>query len=154
VNWKDLVDVLDRQVSVGSITTYSEVSRWAYGKPHWDRPVRSMINCARNKGFQAVTNRVVGFDGKLAILPDGSDQQRQQLLSEGVPFTADGRVDLTVNSPVVLGQNSGEESAASSQIVHGAYRNYRHHSINVAVQRPCYGSNVFGGVSRSLQDAE
>jgi alkylated DNA nucleotide flippase Atl1 len=108
VNWKDLVDALEQQVSAGSITTYFEVSRWAYGKPHLDRPVRSMINCARKKGFQAVTNRVVGFGGKLAILPDGSDQQWQQLLREGVPFTTDGRVDLTVNPPVVLGQKGGE----------------------------------------------
>ena len=102
MNWKDLVGLLEQQVSVGSVTTYGEVGRWAYGKSHWDRPVRSMINCARNNGYQAVTNRVVGFGGKLAILPDGSNQQRQQLLSEGVPFTADGRVDLTKIVPVVL----------------------------------------------------
>jgi hypothetical protein len=45
---------------------------------------------------------VVGVDGKLADLPEGTDQQRQQLIAEGVPFTADGRVDFGLTSPVEL----------------------------------------------------
>ena len=49
-----------------------------------------------------MTNHVVGTDGKLANLPDGSEQQKRQLLGEGIPFTADGRVDLNRISPVEL----------------------------------------------------
>lgn len=79
MNWKDLVNVLERQVSAGSVTTYSEVSRWAYGKPNRNQPVRTLLVGTRNHGYQILTNRVVGADGKLADLPDGSGQQRQQL---------------------------------------------------------------------------
>ncbi len=51
-----------------------------------------------------MTNRVVGVNGKLKDMPDGSDQQRRQLCAEGVPFTLDGKVDLSSISPVTLGQ--------------------------------------------------
>jgi alkylated DNA nucleotide flippase Atl1 len=107
VNWKDLVDVLERKVSAGNVTTYSEVSNWAYGVPNRNQPVRSLLVGARNHGYQKLTNRVVGADGKLAELPDGSDQQRQQLLCEGVLFDDDGRVDLTKVVPVVLRRSAG-----------------------------------------------
>ena len=101
MNWKELIDVLEQQVPTGSITTYNQVSLWAYGMPIWDRPVHRMIRCARNNGFHTLTNRVVGSGGKLAFLPDRSEQQLQ-LLNEGIPFTGDGRVDLTKVRPVVL----------------------------------------------------
>lgn len=102
MNWKDLVDVLERQVSAGGITTYSEVSSWAYGVPNRNQPVRSLLVGARNHGYQKLTNRVVGADGRLADLPDGSDQQRKQLQSEGILFAGDGIVDLTKVIPMVL----------------------------------------------------
>lgn len=37
----------------------------------------SLLMGARNQGYQKLTNRVVGADGKLADLPDGADQQRR-----------------------------------------------------------------------------
>ena len=40
------------------------------------------VSCARNNGFQKLTNKVVGFASRLADIPDGSDQQRQRLLNE------------------------------------------------------------------------
>jgi len=49
-----------------------------------------------------LTNRVVGADGKLAVLPDGSDQQRQQLLTEEISFTDDGRINFVANPTVVF----------------------------------------------------
>ena len=55
-------------------------------------------------GYQQLTNRVVGVDGKLADLHAGPDQQRLQLLNEGITFTGDGRVDLTKTIPIVLGK--------------------------------------------------
>ena len=91
VNWHDLVDVLERKVSAGSVTKYSEVSHWAYGVPNRNQPVRSLLVGARNHGYQKLTNRVVGANGKLAALPDGSDQQRRQFLTRVSHLAVDGR---------------------------------------------------------------
>ena len=102
MNWKDLVNVLERQVPAGSVTTYAQVSLWEYGVSHRNHSVRSLLVGARNHGYQQLTNRVVGVDGKLADLLAGPDQQRLQLLNEGVRFTVDGRVDLTKTIPVVF----------------------------------------------------
>lgn len=95
MKWQDLVEVLHRYVPSGSVTTYAEVSRWAYGVSNRNQPVRSLLVGAKNNGHQKLTNRVVGADGHLANLPGDNGQQRQQLVAEGIPFTADGNVDLT-----------------------------------------------------------
>src|SRR5687767_7418178 len=92
MTWKDLVYVLLRSVPAGKITTYGQVSLWAYGVSNRNQPVRSLLTGARNHGHQTLTNRVVRTNGQLADLPDGSDQQKAQLLREGVPFTHDGWV--------------------------------------------------------------
>lgn len=102
MNWQQLVEVLERQVPAGGLTTYAEVSTWGYCVPNYNQPVRSLLRGAANHGHQRLTNRVVGAEGNLADLPEGADQQRQQLLAEGVPFTADGRVDLDRITPVML----------------------------------------------------
>jgi alkylated DNA nucleotide flippase Atl1 len=102
MNWKQLVTTLGRSVPEGSVTTYAHVSRWGYGVPNKNQPVRSLLHGAGNHSHQRLTNRVVGTDGRLADLPEGSDQQRRRLLAEGVPFTADGRVDFDRISPVDL----------------------------------------------------
>jgi alkylated DNA nucleotide flippase Atl1 len=103
VDWRQLAAALDRYVSAGSVTTYAEVSLWGYGTQNYNQPVRSLLRGAANHGHQQLTNRMVRTDGRLADLPEGSDQQRHQLLGEGVPFTADGRVDFTKISPKELG---------------------------------------------------
>jgi alkylated DNA nucleotide flippase Atl1 len=102
MNWQDLVDVLQAQVPAGSVTTYAQVSLLGYKVPNRNHPVRSLLVGARNNMFQHLTNRVVGVEGELADLPDGTGQQRQQLEAEGIPFTADGRVDFTQIAPVPL----------------------------------------------------
>jgi methylated-DNA-protein-cysteine methyltransferase-like protein len=102
MNWKQLVDVLERRVPAGSVTTYAQVSLWGYGVSNLNQPVRSLLRGAGNHGHQQLTNRVVKVNGELADLPEGPDQQRQQLLAEGVPFTADRRVDFGRISPVEL----------------------------------------------------
>ncbi len=102
MNWKQLVDLLERRVPAGSVTTYAQVSLRGYGVPNKNQPVGAMLRGARNNEYRLLTNRVVGTDGKLADLPDGSDQQRRQLLAEDVLFTADGRVDFDKISPVTL----------------------------------------------------
>ena len=103
MNWKQLVTTLGYRVPVGSVTTYAQVSLWGYGVHHYNQPVRSLLTGAANHCHQRLTNRVVGTDGKLADLPNGSDQQRRQLLDEGVSFTSDGRVDFDRISPASLG---------------------------------------------------
>src|ERR671933_482319 len=102
MNWEEIVTELERRVPAGSVTTYPRVSLWGHGKPNLNQPVRSLLRGAANHGHQRLTNRVVRTDGRLAELPEGSDQQRCQLLAEGVPFTADGRVDFDRISPTKL----------------------------------------------------
>ena len=102
MDWKQLVTTLGHRVPAGSVTTYARVSLWGYGAHNYNQPVRSLLRGAANHGHQRLTNRVVGTDGRLADLPEGSDRQKRQLLDEGVPFTPDGRVDFGRISPVAL----------------------------------------------------
>lgn len=69
---------------------------------NYNQPVHSLLRGAANHGHQRLTNRVVGADGRLADLPEGPNQQRRQLLDEGIPFTLDGKVDFDRISPVML----------------------------------------------------
>jgi alkylated DNA nucleotide flippase Atl1 len=103
VDWRQLVTALGRHVPAGSVTTYARVSLWGYGTRNYNQPVRSLLRGAANHGHQRLTNRVVGTDGRLADLPEGPDQQRRQLLEEGIPFTGDGRVDFVRIFPRDLG---------------------------------------------------
>lgn len=102
MDWKQLVTTLGHRVPAGSVTTYAQVSLWGYGVHNYNQPVRSLLRGAANHGHQRLTNRVVGANGRLADLPEGPDQQRRQLLDEGIPFTLDGRVDFDRVSPVML----------------------------------------------------
>jgi alkylated DNA nucleotide flippase Atl1 len=102
MDWRQLVDELNRSVPSGSVTTYAEVSLWGYGTRNYNQPVRSLLRGAANHGHRQLTNRVVKTDGRLADLPEGPDQQRRQLVNEGVPFAADGSVDFDRVVPVRL----------------------------------------------------
>src|SRR5215210_5351743 len=103
MDWKQLVTALGHRVPAGCVTTYAQVSLWGYGVHNYNQLVRSLLRGAANHGHQRLTNRVVRTDGRLADLPEGADQQRRQLLDEGIPFTTDGRVDFGRISPVTLG---------------------------------------------------
>jgi alkylated DNA nucleotide flippase Atl1 len=107
MKWQDLVVVLARHVPAGKITTYAEVSEWGYGRRTLNQPVRSLLRGALNNGFGELTNRVVGSDGELADLPEGSEQQRRQLEAEGISFNTAGAVDLRAHRPVVLANGAG-----------------------------------------------
>ena len=102
MDWKQLATTLGYRVPARSVTTCAQVSLWGYGVQDYNQPVRSLLRGAANHGHQRLTNRVVGTDGRLADLPEGSDQQKRRLLDEGVPFTPDGRVDFGRISPVTL----------------------------------------------------
>ena len=94
VTWQQLVVLLAQAVPAGAITTYAEVSDWAYGRRNLNQPVSSLLRGAANHGFTELTNRVVGTDGTSASLPEGAAQQEAQLRAEGVPFLAVGQIDM------------------------------------------------------------
>jgi alkylated DNA nucleotide flippase Atl1 len=102
MTWRQLVNALERYVPADSVTTYAEVSLWGYGVPNMDQPVRSLLRGARDHDYQRLTNRVVKADGELADLLEAPDQQRRRLLTEGVPLTADSRMDFDQTSPIGL----------------------------------------------------
>jgi alkylated DNA nucleotide flippase Atl1 len=110
MKWSDLVAVLKANVPPGSVTTYADVSNWAYGKPNLNQPVRSLLRGAANNGHLALTNRVVAMSGSLADLPQGREQQLEQLRSEGVPLTSAAAVDFSRITPVKI-RNQGDDRA-------------------------------------------
>ena len=108
----DLIHVLRNKVHAGSVTTYAEVSQWAYGIRTMNQPVRALLRGAYSKGHQLLTNRVVKASGALAELPEGTSQQLAQLQAEGVPITGSGSVDFKRTKPVGLGSIQSAASAA------------------------------------------
>jgi hypothetical protein len=92
--WKQLVTTLEHRVPAGSITTHAQVSLCECGVHTSYQPVRSLPRGVANHGHQRPTNHGVGTEGRFRNFPEGLDQQRRQVLDEGVPFTPDGRVDF------------------------------------------------------------
>jgi methylated-DNA-protein-cysteine methyltransferase-like protein len=88
---------LARQVPPGRATTYGQLAECQL----FDQPNRRRAMAARAVG-QAMARcpgdvpwwRVVRADGRMKDGP-GADEQRARLAEEGVPLTADGRVDWT-----------------------------------------------------------
>lgn len=78
-----------RQVPPGCVTSYGQIS-WLLGVPRAARQVGwAMRHCPDELPWQ----RVVRADGSIA--GGGYAEMRRALLeAEGVPFTADGRVDM------------------------------------------------------------
>ena len=80
---------LVRSVPVGQVTTYGAVAEGYYGVPRGSRRVgQAMARCPQDVPWW----RVVYADGRRKGGP-GADEQRARLAAEGVPLTADGRVD-------------------------------------------------------------
>lgn len=100
MQWTELVEILGWYVPLGRVTTYGDVSQWAYGRPDRNQPVRSLLRGAANHGHVILTNRVVAATGDLVDLPEGRAQQLNQLRSEGVAFTPNGKVDFSLTLPV------------------------------------------------------
>ena len=102
MTWRDLVAVLSKNVTHGRVTTYAEVSEWAFGVRTRNHPVRALLHGASNNGHKILTNRVIRTDGSFASLPEGINQQKDQLVSEGVLRSGDLKVDMRRNEPVKL----------------------------------------------------
>ncbi len=93
-SWRDLDDLLQREVRVGCVTTYGDLSAHFYdGRRNLNKPIGAMLAACRRNLDRDLTHRVVRDDGSLDR-PGGEDAQRRMLEAEKVPFTAGGRVDL------------------------------------------------------------
>jgi len=92
--WKQLVTTLEHRVPEGSITTYARVSLRECGVHTSNQPAGSLPRGVATHGHQRPTNHGVGTEGWFRNFPEGLDEQRRQVLDEGVAFTSDGRVDF------------------------------------------------------------
>ena len=84
-----------KTVPAGRVVTYGDVAR-AIGSPRASRQVGWALH---GNPYQAIVpcHRVVFKDGSLApgFAFGGSEAQKAMLVSEGVAFTKDGKVDMT-----------------------------------------------------------
>jgi len=91
LDYKQLLGLLVDKVPKGTITTYGELSHWAYGDSGRAPAIVAMLNGAvRSNGANAIyTNRVVSKTGKIV----GVNGQLEQLKSEGIRMKG-GNADL------------------------------------------------------------
>jgi methylated-DNA-protein-cysteine methyltransferase-like protein len=88
-DFNQAVWALARQVPAGRATTYGQLAEAHYGVAKGARRVgQAMARCPGDVPWW----RVVHADGSMKGTP-GADEQQARLASEGVPLTADGRVD-------------------------------------------------------------
>lgn len=82
------------QVPAGMVATYGQVARLV-GEPRKARYVGFALHSNPRPG-EIPCHRIVFADGRLAtgFAFGGPEVQRSMLEAEGVPFLADGRVDL------------------------------------------------------------
>jgi alkylated DNA nucleotide flippase Atl1 len=93
---------LQSHVGVGRVTTYANCSIWAFGHAGAGPAIVAMLEAAASRGNQLWTNRVVQDSGGGAAEPEANYGQRAQLVAVGVPFSANGSVDLQQCPPIVL----------------------------------------------------
>ena len=82
------------QVPEGMVATYGQIAKLV-GEPRKARYVGFALHVNPRPG-EIPCHRIVFADGRLAtgFAFGGPDIQREMLESEGIPFLADGRVDL------------------------------------------------------------
>lgn len=85
-----------KQIPKGRVATYGQIASMA-GNPRWSRVVGYALHVNPEPGG-IPCHRVVNRFGETskAFAFGGEDVQRKLLEEEGVSFTPDGRVDLTV----------------------------------------------------------
>ena len=83
-----------KTIPKGKVMSYGQVAFLA-GNPHWSRVVGYALHVNPEPGFIPCL-RVVMKDGSVSpgFAFGGREIQRQLLESEGVVFTADGKVDM------------------------------------------------------------
>lgn len=84
-----------KQIPKGKVSTYGDIAR-AIGAPRCARQVGWALHVNPEQGV-IPCHRVVFKDGSLApgFAFGGSEAQKAMLVSEGVAFTKDGKVDMT-----------------------------------------------------------
>jgi methylated-DNA-protein-cysteine methyltransferase-like protein len=88
-DFTEAVWALARRVPAGRATTYGQLAEAHSGVARGARGVgQAMARCPRDVPWW----RVVHADGSMKGTA-GGDEQRARLTEEGVPLTADGRVD-------------------------------------------------------------
>ena len=83
------------QVPEGMVATYGQIAKLV-GEPRKARYVGFALHVNPRPG-EIPCHRIVFADGRLAtgFAFGGPDVQREMLEAEGIPFLADGRVDLS-----------------------------------------------------------
>lgn len=91
MDWREVLLKLKSVVPAGTVTTYKELSLWAFDKPTGTQAIVAMLKAAVNANIENAifTNRVIPETGKLAD-PNG---QISQLEQEDVPIK-NGTVNL------------------------------------------------------------
>lgn len=92
----DKIYAVVRQIPRGKVATYGQVAALA-GNPHWSRVVGYALHANPHPGVipcHRVVNRNGAPSGAFAF--GGVECQTQLLKDEGISFSEDGTVDLTI----------------------------------------------------------
>ena len=83
-----------KSIPKGKVMTYGQVATLA-GNPRWARVVGYALHSNPNPN-EIPCHRVIMRDGSVApgFVFGGPDAQKQILISEGITFTSDGKVDI------------------------------------------------------------
>lgn len=80
------------QIPSGRITTYGQVARMA-GYPGYARQVGKALS-QLPAGSKLPWYRVVNSRGMISLSGSDFDRQRQELINDGIPVSATGRISL------------------------------------------------------------
>ncbi|SHO56067.1 MGMT family protein [Vibrio quintilis] len=81
-----------RQIPAGKVSTYGDIARMA-GYPGYARHVGKALGHLP-KGSHLPWFRVINSKGEISLTGPDYDRQRQHLLTDGVEFTAPGKISL------------------------------------------------------------
>ncbi len=84
---RELLNCLQRHIDLGMVTTYGNLSDWAYAHRRGAQAISSMLKAIVSRDIQNAvwTNRVVGSNGRIQNV----NGQLDQLLRENVPIASD-----------------------------------------------------------------
>ena len=96
MNFKEEVYEVVKKIPKGKVTTYGLIAQ-ELGKPRWSRQVGWVLH-QNEEGSVVPCHRVVDRTGRLApnFAFDGAEEQRRRLIDEGVKFTDEMHVDLSL----------------------------------------------------------
>ena len=102
--WRELLNLLERYVPAGRVTTFANLAQRLHGNPSTMLPINASLRKCTLEGYDEITCRVVHHDGTLVPdRPAGDRIQREVLENEGVPLIItdkEVRVDFEQCPPV------------------------------------------------------